>query len=244
MNKNKKIIVVALILLCIVFFAMSACKKNADGKGETVVVTDANGVPITDENGEAITVVLETEIVEVTNANGEKVYDENGDVKTSVIYHSKDVAIPVTDKDGKVIGTTMITVPPATGGPIVTQVVLTDAAGNVITKENGETVTYSLIYTTNPATPGDNSSNWGSTFGGSKSDLYTATAGTPDGGFVALVQTNSHDGTTAGLADASATPYMVLIKYSNTGKLQWQKAIAGNDSLVLNSIDSDAQGNN
>ena len=60
-------------------------------------MTDENGVPVTDENGEAMTVVLQTEIVEVTNANGEKVYDENGNVKTSVVYIAQEVGVAVAD---------------------------------------------------------------------------------------------------------------------------------------------------
>lgn len=250
MNKNKKLIIVALLLLAAVFAVMSACKKNSANGGEVVVVTDQNGVPVTDENGEAITVVLETEIVEVTNANGEKVYDENGEVKTSVVYKSKDVAIPLTDKNGEVIRdsdgkviTTMITVPPATGGPAVTKVPLTDSQGNYVTDANGETVTYTLTYVTTPATPGDNSSNWGTTFGGSGNDSYKATAATPDGGSVALFQSNSTDGTVQGLTENASVPFMVLMKYNSSGKLQWQKAIYGNGSLVLNSIDVDASGN-
>ena len=249
MNKNKKLICIALAVLIIIISCMSACKKKPGDGSEVVVVTDKNGVPITNEDGEAITVVLETEVVEVTNANGEKVYDENGEVKTSVIYHAQDVAVPVTDKDGNPVRdengkvlTTMITVPPATESRI-TQVPLTDSNGSYITDANGETVTYTLIYTTASATPGDNSSNWGTTFGGSKNDLYTSVAATPDGGCIALAQSNSTDGTAAGLADGASTPFMVLLKYGQNGKLQWQKAVAGDGSLILSEVGVDSEGN-
>ena len=96
MNSNKKIVIAAIVMLLAVFCVMSACKKNIanSGNGEVVVVTDENGVPITDENGEAVTVVLDTTIVNVTNENGELVYDEDGNVKTSVVYISKEVGIP------------------------------------------------------------------------------------------------------------------------------------------------------
>ena len=55
MNSNKKIVIAAIVMLLAVFCVMSACKKNIanSGDGEVVVVTDENGVPITDENGEA-----------------------------------------------------------------------------------------------------------------------------------------------------------------------------------------------
>ena len=62
MNGNKKLIILALVLLVTVFGVLTACKGSKAGDGETVVVTDENGVPITDENGEAITVVLQTKI--------------------------------------------------------------------------------------------------------------------------------------------------------------------------------------
>lgn len=53
MNSNKKIVIAAIVMLLAVFCVMSACKKNIanSGDGEVVVVTDENGVPITDENG-------------------------------------------------------------------------------------------------------------------------------------------------------------------------------------------------
>ena len=168
MNSNKKIVIAAIVMLLAVFCVMSACKKNIanSGDGEVVVVTDENGVPITDENGEAVTVVLDTTIVDVTNENGELVYDEDGNVKTSVVYISKEVGIPVTDENGKAVTnargevlTTMIIVPPTTGGPVVTELPVTDGNGNIVTKPGGETVTYTMTYTTSPATPGDNSAN-------------------------------------------------------------------------------------
>lgn len=249
MNKNKKLVIIALVLLVGVFITLSAC-KNLGGKGEVVVVTDANGVPVTDENGEAITVVLETEVVEVTNANGEKVYDENGEVKTSIIYHSQEVDIPVTDDDGKAVTdkngnvvTTRITVPPATGGPVVSNVPMTDAQGNTAVDENGNVITYTTIFTTIPATPGDNSSNWGATYGGTNKDLFTAVEATPDGGCVALVQTSSKDGTLSGFSVGNGTPYSVIIKYGKDGKMQWQKPLSGNGALILNALDVDASGN-
>lgn len=250
MNSNKKIVVAALIMLLAVFCIMSACKKSvSDSSGEVVVVTDENGVPITNQNGEAVTVMLDTTIVNVTNENGELVYDEDGNVKTSVVYISKEVGIPVTDENGVAVTnakgevqTTMILVPPTTGGPVVTELPVTDGNGSVITKPGGETVTYTMVYTTSPATPGDNNANWGSTYGGSQNDAFNDTAKTPDGGFVAVVQANSTDGSLQNLS-VGATPAAVVIKYDKNGKLQWQKYIPGNNGIILSSVDTDSDGN-
>ena len=251
MNSNKKIVIAAIVMLLAVFCVMSACKKNIanSGDGEVVVVTDENGVPITDENGEAVTVVLDTTIVDVTNENGELVYDEDGNVKTSVVYISKEVGIPVTDENGKAVTnargevlTTMIIVPPTTGGPVVTELPVTDGNGNVVTKPGGETVTYTMVYTTSPATPGDNSANWGSSYGGSGNDSFNDTAKTPDGGFVAVVQANSDDGSLKNLS-VKSTPAAVVIKYDKDGRLQWQKYLPSNNGIILSSVDTDSSGN-
>ncbi|MGN0571382.1 MAG: hypothetical protein ACI4K9_04300 [Candidatus Fimenecus sp.] len=250
MNGNKKIILLSLLLLVAVFAALSACKGDKTDGGETVVVTDENGVPITNENGEAMTVVLETTLVEVTNANGEKVYDENGNVKTSVVYISQEVGVPVTDENGvPVTGengevlTTMIIVPPTTGGPAVTEVPITDQNGNPVTDANGETVTQTIVYTTNPATPGGNNANWGATFGGTGNDVFVGTAATADGGFVALMQSNSKDGSMSALAGNSSTPIPVLIKYKKNGTVAWQKAISSNRGIIVTGIAVDKDDN-
>lgn len=277
MNKNKKLIIFALVALAVVILLVPACKKNKLGKGtpvivtdeagepvtdkngeyvtemvykEVVVVTDRNGVPVTDESGEAITVVLATDIVPVTNAQGDNIYDENGEVKTSIVYHPQEVSIPVTkpggeivtDSKGNVVSTNII-VPPA-NEVIITQLPVTDFFGNVAVDPSGNTITYIYTYTTNSVVPGDNnSSNWGTTFGGSGNDEFNAVAATPDGGCVALLQTNSKDGTLLGLTEKASVPYMLLMKFNNNGKLQWQKAIAGNGALSLNSLAVDKSGN-
>ena len=124
MDKNRKIILFALIVLAVIVVLIPACQKKKLGPGtpvvvtdeagepvtnkkgeyvteiiykEVVVVTDRNGVPVTDESGEAITVVLKTEIVPVTNAQGEKIYDENGEEKTSIVYYPQEIeSIPAS----------------------------------------------------------------------------------------------------------------------------------------------------
>ncbi len=250
MNGNKKLIILALVLLVAVFGVLTACKGLKDGDGETVVVTDENGVPITDENGEAMTVVLQTQIVEVTNENGEKVYDENGKVKTSVVYIPQEVGIPVTDENGQPVTdadgnrvTTMITVPPTTDGPTTSIVPVTDEKGEYVTDENGETVTSVITSPNTPATPGSNNSNWGATFGGSGNDHFVDTAALSDGGFVALLQSNSKDGSMSALAGNSATPIPVLIKYKKNGTIAWQKAISSDNGIVVSGLAVDKEDN-
>lgn len=252
MNGNKKIIVLSFVLLAVIFLTLSACKKNENksGGGETVVVTDQNGVPVTDENGEAITVVLETNIVEITNANGDKVYDENGEVKTSIQYLPQDVGIPVTDKNGVPVTdkngnvvTTMITVPPSSSGANVTAYPVTDGNGKPVVGPDGETLTYTQTIVTNPVTPGDNNANWGSTFGGSGNDKFVDTAALSDGGFVALMQSNSKDGSLASLAGSSETPIPVLIRYKKNGTVAWQKALTSNYGIVVTGLITDKNDN-
>lgn len=278
MNRNRKIVIMAMTLLIIVILLVPACKKkNKLGPGtpvivtdeagepvtdkngeyvteivykEVVVVTDKNGVPVTDESGEAITVVLETEIVPVTNANGDKVYDENGEEKTSIKYFPQEIEIPLTNSEGEMVTddkghivSTSIVVPPE-NEIIISELPVTDYVGNVAVDKDGSTITYTIIYTTGSVVPGDtNSSNWGTTFGGSSVDDFTATAATPDGGCVALLRTNSKDGTLLGLTNDASVPYMLLMKFNSNGKLQWQKAIAGNGALHLNSLSVDKSGN-
>ena len=250
MNGNKKLIILALVLLVAVFGVLTACKGSKSGDGETVVVTDENGVPITDENGEAITVVLQTKIVDVTNENGEKVYDENGKVKTSVVYIAQEVGIPVTDENGKAVTdangdvlTTMITVPPTTGGPTTSIVPVTDDNGEYVTDENGETQTSIVTSPGTPATPGSNNSDWGATFGGSGNDQFVDTAALSDGGFVALMQSNSKDGSMSALAGNSATPIPVLIKYKKNGTVAWQKAISSDSGIIVSGLAVDKEDN-
>ena len=68
--------------------------NNANNKNNNtttlapVIVTDENGVAVTDVNGEMITVVPETEVHEYTDANGEK--------QTTIVYKDATVNVPVT----------------------------------------------------------------------------------------------------------------------------------------------------
>ncbi len=250
MNGNKKIIILSLVLLVAVFAVLSACKGETKGE-ETVVVTDENGVPVTDVNGEPVTAVLDTVIVEVTNINGEKVYDENGNVKTSVIYTPREIGVPVTDENGVPVTdangeviTTMISVPaPSTSGSDMTAIPMTDARGQTVTDANGNPVTYTVEYSTNPAMPGNNTADWGAVFGGSGKDTFVDTAAISDGGFVALVQSNSTDGSMSALVGDSAAPIPVLIRYNRNGKIDWQKAIPSDKGVVATGLAVDSDDN-
>ena len=168
------------------------------------------------------------ETVVVTDENGVPVTDENGEA--------------MTDKNGEVL-TTMIIVPPTTGGPAVTEIPVTDQNGNAVTDQNGETLTHTIVYTTNPATPGGNNANWGATFGGTGNDNFVGTAATADGGFVALMQSNSKDGSMSALAGNSATPIPVLIKYKKNGTVAWQKAISSDRGMIVTGITVDKKDN-
>jgi len=248
-KQSRKIIIAAVALLLTVILVLASCKRPGSSD-EVVVVTDKNGVPVTDESGEAITVVLETEIVEITNENGEKVYDENGKVKTSVIYHSQNVKVPVTDSEGRFvtdkngeIKSQLITVPPQVEKFSSVQY-FTDPLGSTLFDGNGQPVTNIIEYTTGHADQGGNSANWGTTFGGSANDSYKGVAATPDGGCVAVFQTNSTDGTLQGIAKKDfSVPYIVLTKYDNTGRLKWQKVVGGGNSMIIDGIATDSEGN-
>lgn len=248
MKQNKKIIIAAVALILTVIVVLASCKRPGDG--EVVVVTDKNGVPITDESGEAITVVIETEIVEITNENGDKVYDENGEVKTSIVYHEQQVNIPVTDKNGNFvtnkdgkIESRLVTVPPKYERLTSVQY-FTDPLGSTLVDDKGNPITSVKEYTTQNAGQGGNSANWGTTFGGSENDIFNAVAAAPDGGVVTVFQTNSKDGTVSGLAKNDASvPYVMVMKYDANGKLKWQKVVTSNGALNIKDVDIDSSGN-
>lgn len=251
MKKEKWMILISVLLLVAVFAVLSACGGNKT-TSETVAVTGENGEPLTDANGNPITAVLEGEIVEITNANGEKVYDENGEVRTTIVYPAQEYAVPVTDENGNLVYdeagnlvTTMVAYTPTTagGGGAAMGLPVTDAYGNVVVGANGETLTYTVPYSNTPALPGQNTANWGTTFGGTGGDAFVDTAATPDGGFVALVQANSKDGSMASLAGDSAAPIPVVIKYTRKGRLDWQQAIPSDGGVQATGIAVDADGN-
>ena len=211
-----------------------------------VLVTDKNGTPIRDANGNVITVELSTNVVTLTNVNGENIYDENGEQKTSIQFVPQDADVPKTDTNGETVTdkhgnveTTKVTVPAPSEGASVTEIPMTDANNKPITKPNGEPVTYTQTVVTNPVRPGENTANWSSTFGGSGNDKFVDVAPLSDGGYVALMQSNSKDGSMQGVASDSATPIPVLIRYDKNGKIVWKQAISSNVGIIVSAIGTD-----
>lgn len=252
MKNNKRVIIITLIMCLVVTASLAACKKGGSTKLDPVVVTDKNGVAYTDENGDVMTIIPEGEIVEVTNAKGEKVLDENGEVKTSIRYDSQLVGVPVTDKDGKAYTdkngdwlTETIWVPETSGtesSSIITMP-LTDSDGVTVTNPSGDVITYTAISTVSPVDPSPNSSDYNSTFGGTQKDSFVDVVALNDGGFAALMTSNSRDGSLAGISSKYASQSSVIVKYDQDGKIQWKKFIGGNDGVSLVSIATDSKGN-
>ena len=250
MKKEKWLILIAVLLLVSVFAGLSACGGN-EKTSSTVAVTDENGEVLTDANGNPITAVLPIRISILTNANGEKIYDENGEVRTTVIYGEQQIAVPVTDENGNLVYdeagnlvTTMVSYTTTTvGSGGITGIPITDSNGNIVSSPNGNPLTYTATYTVTPALPGQNTANWSSTFGGTGGDAFVDTAATPDGGFAALVQANSKDGSMADLAGDSATPIPVLIKYSRRGRLEWRQIVSSDSGVQATGLAVDEDGN-
>ena len=251
--KSSKKAIIALVILCVIAVTVfAACKRGKVGDLGPIVVTDANGVAYTDENGDAITIMPEGEVVEVTNAKGEKVLDENGEVKTSIKYESQLVGVPVTDKDGNAYTdsngnwiTTKIWVPATTGNTSSTIITmpLTDSQGVTVTDGNGGVVTYTALSTVPSADPSPNSSDYNSTFGGTGNDSFVDVVSTSDGGFLALMTSNSRDGSLNGINSKYAGQSSVIVKYDQGGKIEWKKFFGGNDGVSLMSLAVDSSGN-
>ncbi len=236
--KSKKAIIITALIFILVAVVFAACSKKGT---EPIVVTDANGVPVTDVNGEVITVIPEVEIYEVTDENGEPVKDKNGKVMTTIYYVPQDVQIPLTNASGEAITdengnilTTVVIVPNETTTGIVINVPVTDEKGETQTDSAGELVTETTI----PYIPpnDDNSSISISTgFGGSAHDEFVAVAATSDGGFIAALRTTSKDGVLAPLWDTKLNAG-AIVKYTKTGHQEWVKPFGGNGGVNINDI--------
>lgn len=237
--KSKKLILIPAILFVLIAVVFAACKKSGV---DPIVVTDANGVPVTDENGKQIEVVPETEIVVVTDENGVPVTDENGKEVTTIRYIPQEVGIPVTDENGNAVKdengnvlTTVIVVPSPenTTTDIVVTVPVTNDKGETQTDNSGNVVTE----TSRPSLPDNTPSNnllISKTVSGSGNDKAKASAGTPDGGFVVGYNTASGDGSFAG-AKANAGSGAIC-KYNKSGKQEWMKIITGSGVIGITDI--------
>lgn len=241
---SKKIIFATVVIFLVIVMTFAACKKGT----EPIVVTDENGNPVTDINGEVITVIPETEIIEVTDENGEVVTKANGEPETTIRYIPQDVGIPVTDINGEAVTnadgevlTTMIVVPVESTTGIIINVPVTDEKGETQTDENGSVVTETTISSLPDDAPSNNIAI-SNTIGGSGNDKFTSVAATSDGGFVAAMQTTSRDGGMAVTSSYKSTA-SVLVKFSKTGRQEWIKAVGGTGNTNINDIVIDKKGN-
>lgn len=245
-GKNKKLFILIPIIAAIVVAAVvvAVVLKNSDGnKGNDtttlapVVVTDANGVPVTGVDGEVVTVVPETEVHEYTNARGEK--------KTTVVYKDVTVAVPVTNQNGEIV--TNKDGEPITQQQVITpttkpnnnvvgtsSVVVTDGQGHTTVDNQGNILTTLVEITSNPAIVEPADIEWKTSLGGSAADYVSSIATLKDGSYITSTVTNSLDGDFAKFKELNyATPYTVLTKYSENGDIVWQKALGSKRGLTI-----------
>ncbi len=237
-EKNKKLFILIPVIIAIVIVAVviAVVLKNNDSMNndETtlapVVVTDENGVPVTDAQGEMLTVVPETEVHEYT--------DENGEKKTTVVYKDVTVAVPVTNQDGVIVTnkdgepiTKHQTVTPTVkpnGNVVVgtTAVPVTDGQGHTTVDNQGNVYTTIVEITSTPAIVEPADIDWKTSLGGSAADYVSSIATLEDGSYITATVTNSTDGDFAKYKELKyATPYTVLTKYSKNGDIAWQDAL-------------------
>lgn len=250
--KNTNKIILSSVLLLLLCVGIAGCIKPNGG----VPVTDEYGNPVTDANGEEITVMPQTEVITVTDENGVAITDKDGNAMTTVIYNDVSVAIPVTDKDGKAVtdkdgnavteivvvkptypnnNKTTSKMPPTTK---IVEVPLTDGLGNTQTDTNGDLITYTRVETDPPFTTEKiNITSWKKTFGGSLYDYISDVAATSDGGNIAIVVTNSSDGSLKGLLDGFSTPATAVVKYDKDGNIVWKTAVGGSGVLTLTTVE-------
>lgn len=249
-KKSLKIIIpiVAVLLIAII---VAVVLVSQSGKEDPIVVTDANGVPVTDLDGNVITVTPEKEVIELTDANGNVIKDSEGNPLTTVVYKDLTVNVPMTDMngvvvtnfDGKVV-TTNISVNPTSKNPVSTSknenvvgstvVAVTDGKGNTGVDSQGNLIT-TIVNITNPPVidiePAK--TEWKNTKGGSKTDKYEDVILTSDGCYITSNVTLSKDGDFSKFKDASlSVPYTVLTKYSKSGDVIWEKAYGSADGML------------
>lgn len=255
-KQNKKILIIIPIIIAILVVAvvLAVVLKNGDkdkGNDETtlapVVVTDANGVPYTDANGEPITVIPETEVHEYTDANGEK--------QTTVVYKDVTVNVPVTDVKGEKVTdkngedvTEQVTVKPTIrdDGTIIvgtTAIPVTDGQGNTAVDNQGNLFTTVVEITSTPAVVSPAEMEWKSSQGGTAADYFSSVETLKDGSYITSIVTNSIDGDFAKYKDSKfASPYTVLTKYSKNGDIVWQKALGFKGVMIVSDLVATSDG--
>lgn len=246
-GKNKKLFVLIpiIIAIAVVAIVVAIVLKNSDkgkDKNDTtlapVIVTDANGVPVTDGQGELITVVPETEVHEYTNVRGE--------VKTTVVYKDVTVNVPVTDKkgetvtdkNGEVVTEQQVIVPTTQkkGNAVVgtTAIPVTDGQGNTAVDNQGNVFTTIVEITSNPAIVEPADIEWKASIGGTKADYISSIASLEDGSYITSTVTNSTDGDFAKFKELGyATPFTVLTKFSKNGDIVWQNALGSKRGVTI-----------
>lgn len=246
-KKNKKLLILIPVIIAIIVAAVviAVVLKNADkdkGKDGTtlapVVVTDNNGVPVTDAQGEPVTVVPETEVHEYT--------DKNGNKKTTVVYKDVTVNVPVTDKkgetvtdkDGEVVTEQQVITPTTqkNGNVVVgtSAVAVTDGQGNTAVDNQGNVFTTIVEITSVPAIVEPADIEWKASLGGTAADYVSSMVTLTDGGYITATVTNSTDGDFAKFKDLKyATSYTVLTKYSKSGDIVWQNALGSKRGVTI-----------
>ena len=249
-SKNLKIIIpiVAVLLVAIIIAVVLVSGKD---RLAPVVVTDQNGVPVTDVNGDVITVTPETGIYYVTDVFGNTVTDANGNPLTTVEFKDVAVQIPVTDMNGVVVTdengnavTQNITIKPTAGdknnktttsGNYVgtSSVLVTDGKGNTGVDEQGNLITTIVNITEAPTVNIEPAkTEWKNTQGGSAADKYEDVILTSDGCYITTNVSNSKDGDFAKYKDLNyKSPYTILTKYNNDGGIIWQKVLGSPNGL-------------
>lgn len=218
-GKNLKVIIpiVAIVLVAII---IAIVLVSGGSNKENIVVTDSNGVPVTDVNGEVITVSPEdvTAQVPVTDVNGNAVTDVAGNVVTEVVTVNNNTNNSTSA--GSNNGTTVVLV--------------TDGKGNTGVDEQGNPITTIVEITEAPVIDVEPAkTEWKNTQGGSSNDWYKDVILTSDGCYITANVTTSKDGDFTQYKDMNlSVPYTVLTKYDKEGGVVWQK-VFGSDSGSL-----------
>jgi hypothetical protein len=80
---------------------------------------------------------------------------------------------------------------------------------------------------------------WNNVYGGTNFDYFSSIKISTDGGYILAGQTQSNNGNVSGNHGASD---FWIVKISNTGVLQWQKALGGSQVDIANSIENTNDG--
>ncbi len=245
---NKKLFILIPIIAVIVIaviVAITMAIKNGDKdkvKEETtlggVVVTDNYGVPLTNEQGEPLTVVHESEVHEYTDSNGEK--------KTTVVYKDVTVNVAVTDEKGENVTdkkgekvTEQIVVKPTVkpDGTIIvgsTAIPVTDGQGNTAVDNQGNVFTTVVELTSIPSVVKPVDIEWKNSIGGTAADYVSSVETLKDGTYITATVTNSVDGDFSKFKELGySRPYTVLTKYSKNGDATWQIALGSKKGVTI-----------